>query len=149
MRVLQLLLNHWASHLYRLIFIGQPCQFIDALHLLQYKRKEVNKMALSLININVNVSGNSTRFFNVLAAPLAVVDGTTVAVATFLDDSGTAATAFPVLTNGYYNLYINGVLQEGDSYTISATVLTFNDVTGTISAGTPLIVEAVELVTVI
>jgi hypothetical protein len=106
-------------------------------------------MALSLININVNVSGNSARFFDVLAAPLAVVDGTTVAATAFLDDSGTAATAFPVVTNGYYNLYINGVLQEGDSYTISATELTFNGVTGSISAGTPLVVEAVELVTVI
>jgi hypothetical protein len=106
-------------------------------------------MALSLININVNVSGNSTRFFNVLAAPLVVADATVVLATTFLNDSGTAAGAFPVVANGYYNLYINGVLQEGDSYTISATGLTFNDVTGTISAGTPLVVEAVELVTVI
>lgn len=106
-------------------------------------------MALSLININVNVSGTSARFFNVLAAPLAVVDGTTVPATAFLDDSGVAATAFPVVTNGYYNFYLNGVLQEGGSYTISATELTFNEVTGSISAGTPLVVEVVELVTVI
>lgn len=106
-------------------------------------------MALSLINIHVNVSGSSTRFFNVLAAPLVVADATTVAATAFLDDSGTAATAFPVVTNGYYNLYINGVLQEGDSYTISATELTFNTITGDLSAGTPLVIEAVELVTVI
>lgn len=106
-------------------------------------------MALSLININVNVSGTSTRFFNVLAAPLVVVDGTTVAATTFLDDSGTAATAFPVVTNGYYNLYLNGVLQEGGLYDITATELTFNGVTGNISAGTPLVIEAVELVTVL
>ncbi len=106
-------------------------------------------MALSLINIHVNVSGTSTRFFNVLAAPLAVTDGTTIAATSFLDDSGVAATAFPIVTNGYYNFYINGVLQEGDTYSISATELTFNTVTGIISAGTPLIVEAVELVTVV
>ncbi|MER2088372.1 MAG: DUF4183 domain-containing protein [Sporosarcina sp.] len=106
-------------------------------------------MALSLININVNVSGTSARFFNVLAAPLTVVDGTTVPATAFLDDSGVAATAFPVVTNGYYNFYLNGVLQEGGSYTISATELTFNEVTGSISAGTPLVVEVVELVTVI
>jgi len=106
-------------------------------------------MALSIINIHVNVSGTSTRFFNVLAADLTVTDGTTVLATAFLDDSGTAATAFPVVVNGYYNFYINGVLQEGDSYTISATELTFNDVTGTITAGTPLVVEAVELTTVI
>lgn len=106
-------------------------------------------MALSLININVNVTSTSTRFFNVLAAPLTVADGTTVAATSFLDDSGVAATAFPDVTNGYYNLYLNGVLQEGGSYTISPTELTFNTVTGTISAGTPLVVEAVELATVI
>lgn len=105
-------------------------------------------MALSIININVNVTGTSTRFFNILAAPLVVADGTTVLATAFLDDSGTAAANFPVVTNGYYNLYINGVLQEGDSYAITATELTFNTVTGTISAGTPVVVEAVEFVTV-
>ena len=104
-------------------------------------------MALSIININVNVTGSSTRFFNVLASNLVVTDGTTVAATAFLDDSGVAATAFPIVTNGYYNFYINGVLQEGGSYTITATELTFNTVTGTVTAGTPLVVEAVELVT--
>ncbi|KOS60886.1 DUF4183 domain-containing protein [Lysinibacillus agricola] len=104
-------------------------------------------MALSIINIHVNVNGTSTRFFDVLAADLTVADGTTIAATAFLNDSGTAATAFPVVANGYYNFYINGVLQEGGSYTISATELTFNGVAGTIGAGTPLVVEAVELVT--
>lgn len=106
-------------------------------------------MALSIINIHVNVSGTSTRFFNVLATPLTITDGTTVAVTTFLNDSGNAATTFPIVTNGYYNLYINGVLQEGASYTVSATELTFHTVTGAISAGTPIVIEAVELVTTI
>ncbi|MGE8001381.1 DUF4183 domain-containing protein [Lysinibacillus sp. NPDC093190] len=104
-------------------------------------------MALSIINIHVNVTGTSTRFFDVLAADLAVTNGTTIPVANFVDDTGAAAAAFPAATNGYYNFYINGVLQEGGSYTISATELTFNGVTGTISAGTPLVVEAVDLVT--
>lgn len=105
-------------------------------------------MALSIININVNVTGTSTRFFNILAAPLVIADGSTMAATTFLTDSGTAADNFPVITNGYYNLYINGVLQEGDAYSITATELTFNTVTGTISAGTPMVIEAVEFVTV-
>ncbi|MFJ8099754.1 DUF4183 domain-containing protein [Lysinibacillus sp. NPDC096212] len=104
-------------------------------------------MALSIINIHVNVTGTSARFFNVLAAPLTISDGTTVASTTFLNDSGSAATTFPIVTNGYYNLYINGVLQEGGSYSVSATELTFHTVTGTLPAGTPIIVEAVELVT--
>jgi len=105
-------------------------------------------LALSIINIHVNVTGTSTRFFDVLAAPLTVADGTTILATAFLNDNGVAATTFPVVSNGYYNFYINGVLQEGGSYTISATELTFNTVTGTLSAGTPLVVEAVELVTV-
>ena len=106
-------------------------------------------MALSLININVNVSGNSTRFFNVLTDTLVIADGTTVLATDFLNDSGTNATTFPVVPNGFYNLYINGVLQEGGSYTISPTELTFNEVTGSLSAGTPLVVEAVNVVTVV
>ena len=104
-------------------------------------------MALSIININVNVTGTADRFFNVLAANLSVTDGVTIAATAFLDDSGNPATAFPVVANGYYNFYINGVLQESDSYTISATELTFYEVTGTLNSGTPLVVEAVELTT--
>ncbi|MGF9979596.1 hypothetical protein ABE042_22275 [Viridibacillus arvi] len=38
-------------------------------------------------------------------------------------------------------------MAAGDSYTVSATELTFNGVTGTITAGTPLVVKTVELVT--
>lgn len=106
-------------------------------------------MALSIINIHVNVTGRSTRFFNVLGANLTVAANTTIAATAFLDDTGTAATTFPVVANGYYNFYINGVLQEGGSYAITGTELTFNGVTGTISAGTPLVVEAVELITVV
>ncbi|MDW0112993.1 DUF4183 domain-containing protein [Sporosarcina saromensis] len=102
-------------------------------------------MALSLMNIHVNVAASAERFFNVLASDLTVADGTTIPATSFQDDTGTAATAFPVVTNGYYNFYINGVLQEGASYTISATELTFNNVTGTISAGTPLVIKAVDI----
>ncbi len=54
-----------------------------------------------------------------------------------------------MVTNGYYNFYVNGVMQEGGTYAITATEITFIGVTATISAGTPLVVEAVELVTVI
>lgn len=106
-------------------------------------------MALSLINLNVNVSGSSDKFFNVLAAPLAISDGTTVDAADFLDDTGVAITAFPEIANGYFNLYINGVLQESGAYTVTPNELTFNTVTGSLSAGTPLIIEAVELLTVV
>lgn len=102
---------------------------------------------MSGIRVYFILTSNSPKLLNPVAH-LVVVDGITVAATTFLDDSGTAATAFPVVTNGYYNFYLNGVLQEGDSYTISATELTLNTVTGSISAETSLVIEAVELVTV-
>jgi hypothetical protein len=66
-----------------------------------------------------------------------------------LDDTGVAATAFSIIANGYYNLYVNGVMQEADTYTVSATTITFNGVTATLTAGTPLILEAVEINTVV
>lgn len=35
-------------------------------------------------------------------------------VGDFEDDEGNTPTAFPDITDGYYNLYINGVLQQGN-----------------------------------
>ncbi len=49
-------------------------------------------MALSIINIHVDVSGTSDRFFNVLAAPLSITPASTLLATTFLDDTGVAAT---------------------------------------------------------
>ena len=106
-------------------------------------------VALSIIHLNVNVYCTSTRFFSILATPLSITDGTTLAATSFLTDSGNPATTFPIVTNGYYNLYINGVLQKGAAYSVSATELTFNTVTASIAAGTPVIIEAVELSTTI
>ncbi|KXH80637.1 DUF4183 domain-containing protein [Sporosarcina sp. HYO08] len=106
-------------------------------------------MALSLMNINVNVTGGSARFFNVLSADLAVAKDVAISAADFVDDMGNDITEFPAATNGYYNFYINGVLQEDGSYNITTTELTFNDVTGTLTAGTPLIVQVVSHVTTV
>jgi hypothetical protein len=109
----------------------------------------VNTMALSIINIQVNVTSTVERFFNVLAAPLAITPASTVAVADFFDDTGVEATDFPIIVNGYYNLYINGVMQERGTFTVAAATITFNSVTATLTAGTPLILEAVEFNTLI
>ena len=54
-------------------------------------------MALSLINIHVNVSVISTSFFDLLAGTLAVVDGTSVAATDVQNDNGADATAFPIV----------------------------------------------------
>jgi hypothetical protein len=56
------------------------------------------------------------------------------------NDAGAAATAFPVPT--YYNLYINSMLQTGDTSTITTTAITIPD-GDTLDPATPIIVEIV------
>ena len=63
-----------------------------------------------------------------------------IAVASFTDDTGAAATAFPVPT--YYVLYINGLIQTGDVSTITTTTLSIPD-GDTLDGATPVTVEIV------
>ncbi|RAP30425.1 hypothetical protein C2W64_01621 [Brevibacillus laterosporus] len=102
-------------------------------------------MALTIFNVVLSANVTSTRFFfpwtggNIAA-------GLNVPVTDFVDDTGTAATAFPAITNGYYNFYINGVLQESGNSSISTTALTIHTASsGPIAANTPFVVEFVQL----
>ncbi|MNZ88231.1 hypothetical protein D3C78_1071170 [compost metagenome] len=58
----------------------------------------------------------------------------------FSNDAGEAVTAFPVPS--YYNLYINGMIQTGDTSTLTTTAITIPD-GNTLDPDTPLIVEIV------
>jgi hypothetical protein len=58
----------------------------------------------------------------------------------FTNDAGVAATAFPIPT--YYNLYINSMIQEGDTSTITTTAITIPD-GDTLDPATPIVVEIV------
>lgn len=64
-----------------------------------------------------------------------------IAATAFTTDSGTAATAFPA-SYAYYNLYINAMIQTGDTSTATTTTLTIpgGDV---LDPATPVIVEFV------
>ena len=64
----------------------------------------------------------------------------TIPVANFLDDTGVAATAFPVPT--YYVVYLNGVIQTADVSTITTTTLNIPD-GDTLDPATPVAVEIV------
>lgn len=69
--------------------------------------------------------------------------GPTFAIAanTFTTDAGAAATAFPS-TFVYYNLYINGMLQQGDTSTVSTTAITIPNGDAE-NGGVPVTVEFV------
>ncbi|WP_051128192.1 DUF4183 domain-containing protein [Paenibacillus sp. HW567] len=60
----------------------------------------------------------------------------------FTDDNGNPVVSFPVLdVNGYNDLYINGMLQEGNTYSVGATALNFSPGGGVIYSGTPIILQ--------
>lgn len=62
----------------------------------------------------------------------------------FVDDRGEPAIRFPDFgQNGYFNLYVNGVLQEGQLYRVEPCALTIAATGQTIYRGTPIILESI------
>lgn len=62
----------------------------------------------------------------------------------FVDDHGDRAKKFPPDgLEGYSNLYINGVMQEGALYQVSPREIRLQSVGQTVLAGTPIILESV------
>ncbi|MFK4301173.1 MULTISPECIES: DUF4183 domain-containing protein [unclassified Paenibacillus] len=103
-------------------------------------------MALSIFNVVISAAVTSSRFFYTWPTTTPISPGLNTPATSFVDDTGTAATAFPTVPNGYYNFYINGVLQEQGTFSVSTSALTINTGSaGPISANTPFIIEAVNL----
>ncbi|MCM3145026.1 DUF4183 domain-containing protein [Brevibacillus sp. MER 51] len=83
----------------------------------------------------------SLRFTSTMGAGTGTGATFAIAATAFVNDAGTAATAFPG-SFAFYNLYINGVLQSGNTSTVTTTAITIPD--GDVeNGGTPLIVEFV------
>ncbi|QAY67274.1 DUF4183 domain-containing protein [Paenibacillus protaetiae] len=92
------------------------------------------------------------RFFRQLAADLTVATGGTIALngedEPFSNDTGASPVTVPAVgTTGYYNFYVNGVMQEGGSFAVTpgtddVAVITLN-VNATFTADTILVLEAV------
>ncbi|MCM3145008.1 DUF4183 domain-containing protein [Brevibacillus sp. MER 51] len=83
----------------------------------------------------------SLRFTSTMGAGTGTGATFAIAATAFTTDAGAAATAFPG-SFAFYNLYINGVLQAGNTSTITATAITIPD--GDVeNGGTPIVVEFV------
>lgn len=77
-----------------------------------------------------------------LASTGTLAGGTLTILATaFTDDDGTAVTAFPDNV-GYYNLYVNGVLQQAGLSTISTSQIAITDAAD-IAGSAPIVVQFV------
>ncbi|MFF0830507.1 DUF4183 domain-containing protein [Brevibacillus sp. NPDC003359] len=83
----------------------------------------------------------SLRFTSTMGAGTGTGATFSIAATTFTNDAGAAATAFPG-TFAFYNLYINGVLQPGNTSTITTTAITIPGGDAE-NVGTPVVVEFV------
>lgn len=73
--------------------------------------------------ISTTVDPSVTRFNAVITAGMITTD-TTIPAASFLDDNGNAVVALPAApTDGYFNVYVNGMLQEGGLSTLTTASL--------------------------
>ncbi|MBG9758009.1 MULTISPECIES: DUF4183 domain-containing protein [Lysinibacillus] len=83
------------------------------------------------------------RYFYILTSDLDLTNGATLPATLFWNDHTDPITEFVIFSpNGYVNLYINAVMQEGGIYTISDTALTITPYNGTLFRGTPIIIES-------
>ncbi|MDU0203065.1 MULTISPECIES: DUF4183 domain-containing protein [Paenibacillus] len=89
--------------------------------------------------VETTVDPAVTRYSAVLTAGMITTD-TTIPAASFLDDNGNAITDLPAPpTDGYYNVYVNGVLQVAGLSTLTTASLVL--ATTATTAGAPVVLE--------
>ncbi|WP_283248971.1 DUF4183 domain-containing protein [Paenibacillus antibioticophila] len=93
---------------------------------------------------SIEVIPSSSRYFYIADESM---DGIAILPAhRFTDDAGAAVTHFPEETSNSYNhLFINGMLQEGQLFSVDSQTLTLHLGNDTVWAGTPVILEHVAL----
>lgn len=89
------------------------------------------------------------RYVYIATANINLVNGVTIPANLFTDDQGNPVTEFKIFNpNGYVNLYINALMQEGGIYAVSPNSLTFSPTIGTIFARTPIVIESLGFTTI-
>ena len=91
-----------------------------------------------------NIIPTVNRYFKIVTSDIDLTNGATLSASQFWNDNGNQATEFIIFNpNGYVNLYINAVMQEGGIYTLTPTTLTLSPSNSTIYSGTPIIIESI------
>ncbi|MDF2652304.1 MAG: hypothetical protein K0Q73_8109 [Paenibacillus sp.] len=84
------------------------------------------------------------RYFYIAETNIHLTSIKTISVNQFVNDEAEYADQFIDFgQNGYFNLFINAVLQEGNLYTVSKEALTIASTGQSIPSGTPIILESV------
>ncbi|WP_147534298.1 DUF4183 domain-containing protein [Bacillus marasmi] len=107
-------------------------------------KKQSNRSSSNQNNF-VKITPAVKRFFYICEEDIDLSVKQLIPANNFTNDQGILVTGFPYKKpNGYNNLFINGLMQQGSIYSISTKGLTINAVSGTIFAGTPIIIEMVD-----
>ncbi|EES75238.1 hypothetical protein POTG_00469 [Paenibacillus sp. oral taxon 786 str. D14] len=86
------------------------------------------------------VTPTVTRYFATLTADMIGATETTIPAASFVDDADSPITELPELTGtDYFNVYINGVLQQSSLSTLTTASLVLDTVD--LIAGVPVQIE--------
>lgn len=90
--------------------------------------------------VTTTVTPAVTRYFATLTAGMIGAADTTIPAASFVDDADNAVTDLPELTGSdYFNVYINGVIQQASLSTLTAASLVLSTVD--LTAGIPIQLE--------
>jgi hypothetical protein len=85
------------------------------------------------------------RYYYITSSDLVVSGPVAISANLFTDDAGNLITNFSGLgPNSYNNLFINGILQEGNAYSVSPNTLTLNLQGNTVYSGTPITLETIQ-----
>ena len=90
--------------------------------------------------ITTTVTPVTSRFFTAITADMIAGGVTTIAAASFVDDADAAVVALPALAaTDYFNVYINGVLQQQSLSTLTTASLVLATVD--VVVGVPVTLE--------
>jgi hypothetical protein len=87
------------------------------------------------------------RFLYILSSDLDLTSPAALPANLFIDDAGNIISVFSGLgPNSFNNLFINGILQEGNVYSVSPNTLTLNPQDSTMYSGTPITLETIQFI---
>ncbi|NYF25675.1 DUF4183 domain-containing protein [Sporosarcina sp. JAI121] len=129
--------------------MGQRKKCKKVVRMLECKNYSEKIICKTLVEVNPTTISDSSiiptinRYFYIPVSNTVLTNGVTIPSNLFYNDVGSQTTEFVIFNpNGYVNLYVNGVMQEGGLYMVNENALIINPTPGTIRAGTSIIVES-------
>jgi hypothetical protein len=92
------------------------------------------------------VAIRAAKYFYIPNSDVTIADTLLIPANEFTGDDAAAVSEFQLAgPNSYTNLYVNGIVQRASTYRLSANLLAIDSPGETLYAGTPIIVEIVQL----